>query len=48
MIRISVLWLTIMVMVRSGARRPRLYGYRERKWADTIGTVLIPWAGHFQ
>ena len=21
--------------------------YRERKYADTIGTVLIPWAGHF-
>ena len=22
-------------------------GYRERKCADTIGTVLVPWAGHF-
>ena len=22
--------------------------YRERKCADTIGTVLVPWAGHFQ
>jgi len=21
---------------------------RERKCADTIGTVLVPWAGHFQ
>ena len=21
---------------------------RERKCADTIGTVLLPWAGHFQ
>jgi len=20
----------------------------ERKCADTIGTVLVPWAGHFQ
>ena len=23
-------------------------GTRERKCADTIGTVLVPWAGHFQ
>ena len=22
--------------------------YRERKCADTIGTVLVRWAGHFQ
>jgi len=22
--------------------------YRERKCADTFGTVLVPWAGHFQ
>ena len=22
--------------------------YRERKCADTTGTVLVPWAGHFQ
>jgi len=22
--------------------------YRERKFADTTGTVLVPWAGHFQ
>ena len=22
--------------------------YRERKRADTIGTVLVPWTGHFQ
>jgi len=22
--------------------------YRERKCADTIGTVPVPWAGHFQ
>ena len=22
--------------------------HRERKCADTIGTVLVPWAGHFQ
>jgi len=21
--------------------------YRERKCADTIGTMLVPWAGHF-
>jgi len=21
---------------------------RERKCADTVGTVLVPWAGHFQ
>jgi len=26
----------------------RLSKNRERKCADTIGTVLIPWAGHFQ
>jgi len=24
------------------------FAYRERKCADTIGTVLVPWAGHFQ
>ena len=23
-------------------------GNRERKCADTIGTVLVPWTGHFQ
>jgi len=23
-------------------------GYRKRKCADRIGTVLVPWAGHFQ
>jgi len=22
--------------------------YRERKCADTTGTVLVPWVGHFQ
>ena len=22
--------------------------YRERKCADAIGTVLVPWASHFQ
>ena len=22
--------------------------YKERKCADTIGTVPVPWAGHFQ
>jgi len=22
--------------------------YRERKCADTIGAVQVPWAGHFQ
>jgi len=27
-------------------RNGRVYG--ERKCADTIGTVLVPWAGHFQ
>jgi len=26
----------------------RLGGNRERKCADTIGTVPVPWAGHFQ
>jgi len=24
------------------------HAHRERKCADTIGTVLVPWAGHFQ
>ena len=24
------------------------YCMREQKCADTIGTVLVPWAGHFQ
>ena len=24
------------------------YLNRQRKCADTIGTVLVPWAGHFQ
>jgi len=24
------------------------HGDRERKCADTIGTVVVPWAGHFQ
>ena len=23
-------------------------GHRERKCADTIGTLLVSWAGHFQ
>jgi len=22
--------------------------YKERECADTVGTVLVPWAGHFQ
>ena len=26
----------------------RLHRYTERNCADTIGTVLVPWAGHFQ
>ena len=25
-----------------------LWEYRERKCADTTGTLLVPWAGHFQ
>jgi len=28
--------------------RVNVLSYRERKCADTIGTVLAPWAGHFQ
>jgi len=28
--------------------RARTTSYRERKCADTVGTVLVPWAGHFQ
>jgi len=28
--------------------RPLLASHRERKCADTIGTVRLPWAGHFQ
>ena len=23
-------------------------GHRERKCADTVGTVLVPWSGHLQ
>jgi len=26
----------------------RFVDYRERKNVDTVGTVLVPWAGHFQ
>ena len=29
-------------------RHGRSVANRERKCADTIGTVLVPWAGHFQ
>ena len=29
----------------SQVQRPN---HRERKCADTIGTMLVPWAGHFQ
>jgi len=27
---------------------PLVLKYREPKYADTIGRVLVPWAGHFQ
>ena len=27
--------------------RESSHNHRERKCADTIGTVLVPWAGHF-
>jgi len=32
--------------VRGFVMRPA--SHTERKCADTIGTVLVPWAGHFQ
>ena len=28
-------------------RRPH-FPYRERKCADTVGTVPVPWAGHYR
>jgi len=31
-----------------GVGRRRRRRYRERKCADTTGTVLVPWTGHFQ
>jgi len=33
---------------RTLCSRTRVVAYEERKCADTIGTVPVPWAGHFQ
>jgi len=37
-----------MLPVSLASVDPSAVTYRERKCADTIGTVLVPWAGHFQ
>ena len=37
---------TVSVLV--GDQGPIIKACRERKCADTIGTVTIPWTGHFQ
>jgi len=38
----------VIVMCSSGDVTVFCWQNRERKCADTIGTVLVPWAGHFQ
>ena len=35
-------------MCQDAARQLLSTRYKERKCADTIGTVPVPWAGHFQ
>ena len=48
--RLSYLLIETASQTDSGnsSRLCRRRLYMERQCADTIGTVLVPWAGHFQ
>jgi len=39
--------LSVVILTFGVLRQHVVRSNRERKCADTIGTVLVPWAGHF-